>query len=133
MEINNPEAVAEVSAAFAKYEAALISNDVETLNALFLNSPGTIRFGAAENLFGYREIAAFRAARPAAGLERTITRLEIIAYGRDAAVTAIIFTRAHAPGKIGRQMQTWVRMPEGWRVAAAHVSIIEAPPSDTEG
>lgn len=124
MDINLPEIVAEVTAAFAQYEAALIGNDVATLDSLFWAGPHTIRYGIAENLYGPAEIAAFRAARSPVGLKRELSRTQITSYGRDMAIAATLFSRDTMPGKIGRQMQTWVRMAEGWRVVAAHVSVI---------
>jgi hypothetical protein len=126
MEIDLPEVVAEVKAAFERYERALVSNDVAMLDALFHDDPRTIRYGGAENLYGYAEIEAFRAARSPAGLARTLSQTVISSYGRDFAVASTLFHRASAPGKIGRQMQTWVRFPQGWRVVAAHVSFIDA-------
>jgi ketosteroid isomerase-like protein len=125
MEIDRPDVIAEVRAAFEAYERALVTNDVATLDALFHDDPRTIRFGGTENLFGHDEIKAFRAARSPAGLARTLSRTVITAYGRDVAVASTLFRRASMPGKIGRQMQTWVRFPEGWRVVAAHVSAID--------
>ncbi len=127
MEINLPDVVAEVEEAFARYEAALISNDVPVLDSCFWDSPQVIRYGMTENLYGAAEIAAFRAARPSAGLMRTLSRTVITTFGRDYATASTQFHRETAPGKIGRQMQTWVRLPEGWRVVAAHVSLIAAP------
>ncbi|SIQ77326.1 MULTISPECIES: oxalurate catabolism protein HpxZ [unclassified Bosea (in: a-proteobacteria)] len=124
MKINDPAILAEVEAAFAEYETALTSNDVATLDRLFRQAPETLRYGATENLYGYDEIAAFRAARPSAGLERSLQRTVITSYGDDFATANTLFERASAPGKIGRQSQSWVRFPEGWRVVAAHVSII---------
>lgn len=123
---------AEVEAAFAEYERALVTNDVAALDRLFLDQPTTIRYGAAENLYGFNEIAAFRAARSPAGLGRGLDRTVITTYGRDFAVASTLFRRVGAPGKVGRQMQTWVRTADGWRVAAAHVSLIDDPaqPSD---
>ena len=129
MEINLPAVRAEVEAAFARYEAALVTNDVATLQALFWHSAHTIRYGIAENLYGSSEIAAFRAARSPVGLARRISRTVITTYGRDFATASTLFERDTAPGKIGRQMQTWARMPEGWRVVAAHVSLIDAVPA----
>ena len=126
MEINLPEVRAEVAAAFARYEAALVSNDVATLQELFWRSEHTIRYGIAENLYGSDEIAAFRAARSPVGLARRISRTVITTYGRDFATASTLFERDTVPGKIGRQMQSWVRMPEGWRIVAAHVSLIDA-------
>jgi hypothetical protein len=126
VEIDIPAVKAEVEAAFAAYEKALVENDVAALDRFFLDRPTTIRYGVGENLHGYAEIAAFRAARSPAGLARDLERTVITTYGRDFAVAATLFRRASAPGKVGRQMQTWVRTAEGWRVAAAHVSIIDA-------
>jgi hypothetical protein len=127
MEIDLPEVVAEVSAAFERYEQALMTNDIATLNALFRDDPRTIRFGIAENLYGHAEIRGFRAARSPVGLARTRSRTVITTYGRDMAVASTLFHRETVPGKVGRQMQTWLRFPEGWRIVAAHVSLIEAP------
>jgi Protein of unknown function (DUF3225) len=127
MEIDLPEVVAEVIAAFECYEKALMSNDVATLDELFRKDSRTIRYGGAEILYGYNEIAAFRAARSAVGLARTLSKTVISTYGRDHAVASTLYHRPSQPGKIGRQMQTWVRFPEGWRVAAAHVSVIDEP------
>jgi hypothetical protein len=126
MEMDVPEVVAEVRAAFARYEEALVANDVAALDALFHDDPRTIRYGGSENLYGYHEIEAFRAARSAVGLARTLSRTVITTYGRDFAVASTLFRRASTPGKIGRQMQTWVRFAQGWRVVAAHVSLIDA-------
>ncbi len=132
MEINIPEVVAEVSAAFERYEAALVSNDVTTLNELFWNDLRTIRYGIGENLYGYEEIQGFRVARSPVGLERRRSRTVITTYGRDFATASTLFYRDTAPGKVGRQMQTWARFPEGWRVVAAHVSVIDAPKDAAE-
>jgi Protein of unknown function (DUF3225) len=127
MELDLPEVVADVKAAFDRYEKALVSNDVATLDALFHDDARTIRYGGAENLYGYAEIMAFRAARPSAGLARTLSKTVISTYGHDFAVASTLYNRQSFPGKVGRQMQTWVRFPEGWRVVAAHVSMIETP------
>ena len=127
MEIDLPEVVAEVKEAFARYEKALVSNDVETLDALFHNDPRTVRYGAGENLYGYEEIMAFRAARSPVALGRTLSRTVITTYGRDFAVASTLYERPSAPGRTGRQMQTWVKFPGGWRVVAAHVSLMEPP------
>jgi hypothetical protein len=126
MEINLPAVKMEVEAAFALYETALVINDIDTLQELFWNSPHTIRYGLHENLYGYREIAAFRAARSPVGLARSTLRTVITTYGNDFATAATLFHRETTPGKVGRQMQTWVRTPDGWRVVAAHVSVIDA-------
>ena len=125
MEIDLPEVVAEVTAEFARYEMALVSNDVATLDAIFRKDPRTIRYGGGENLYGYAEVAAFRAARSPAGLARTLAKTVISTYDRDHAVASTLYHRTTMPGKVGRQMQTWVRFPEGWRVVAAHVSVID--------
>jgi Protein of unknown function (DUF3225) len=126
MEIDRPDVVAEVKAAFGRYEQALGANDVATLNATFRNDPRTIRYGGTENLYGYAEIESFRVARVPPGA-RTISKTVITTYGRDFAVASTLFHRASVPGKVGRQMQTWVRFDEGWRVVAAHVSLIDEP------
>ena len=127
MEIDRPAVVAEVTEAFERYEQALVSNDVETLDALFRDDARTIRYGIRENLYGYSEIKAFRAGRPPFNLMRKRSRTVITAYGSDLAVASTLFHRDSAPGKVGRQMQTWARFPEGWRVVAAHVSLIDEP------
>ena len=123
--VNIPEVLAEVTAVFARYEDALVNNQVEVLDELFWNSPTTIRYGAAENLIGYAAIQAFRAARPATGLARRLSNTVITTYGRDTATAMTEFHRDGNSTRIGRQSQTWVRMPEGWRVVAAHVSLID--------
>jgi hypothetical protein len=127
MDVDLPEVVAEVRAAFERYEAALVSNDVATLDAMFRKDARTVRYGAGENLYGYAEVAAFRAARSPLNLARTRSRTVITTYGRAFAVASTLFHRDGAPGKVGRQMQTWVRFDEGWRVVAAHVSLIDQP------
>jgi hypothetical protein len=121
MEINLPDVVAEVAAVFERYERALVGNDVATLNELFWRSPHTLRYGVAENLYGHDAIAAYRHARSPVSLARTILRTVITTYGRDFATANIEFHRPPATSA-GRQSQTWARMPEGWRVVAAHVS-----------
>jgi len=125
MIINDPEVHDEVVAVFTRYEQALVSNDVAVLDELFWQSEHTIRYGGGENLYGAAEILAFRSARPASGLERELSRTTITTYGNDFATASTLFSRASAPGKTGRQMQTWVRMGDGWRVVAAHVSILD--------
>jgi hypothetical protein len=125
MEIDLPEVVAEVKAAFDRYEQALVGNDVAALDETFHRDRRSIRYGTAEILYGHEEIAAFRAARAPVGLARTISKTVITSYGRDFAVASTLFHRTTLPGKVGRQMQTWVRFPEGWRVVAAHVSVID--------
>ena len=133
MEIDLPEVVAEVKAAFERYERALVTNDVKVVDELFRDDPRTIRYGGAEILYGFKEIAAFRAARPSAGLDRTLSRTVITTYGRDFAVASTLYDRPSFPGKVGRQQQTWVRFPDGWRVVAAHVSMIDADQNAKRG
>jgi len=127
-EINRPDVVAEVARAFERYEAALVGNDVAVLDELFWDSPLALRYGATENLYGHAAIAAFRAARPAAGLARRVTRTVITTFGTDFATTNIEFERAGSARR-GRQSQTWARMRDGWRIVAAHVSLLGEPPA----
>jgi ketosteroid isomerase-like protein len=127
MIVDDPQTKAEVEAQVAAYERALVSNDVAALDRFFLASDAAIRYGAGESLYGYEAIKAFRAARPAAGLARRLEKTRIVTYGRDCAIAAALFRRDGAPGKIGRQMQTWIRFPEGWRIVAAHISVIDEP------
>lgn len=127
MQADLPDVVAEVTAQFARYERALVSNDVAVLDELFRNDSRTLRYGVGENLYGYDAIMAFRAARSPAGLMRKTDKTVITTYGRDTAVASTLFYRENAPGRVGRQMQTWVRFPEGWRIVAAHVSVIDMP------
>jgi hypothetical protein len=124
---DDPTTKAEVEAAFAAYERALTTNDIAALDGFFQRSETAIRYGAGENLYGYEAIKAFRAARSPAGLARKLEQTRVAAYGLDVAVAATLFKRDSAPGKVGRQMQTWVRFPEGWRIVAAHISIIDDP------
>jgi Protein of unknown function (DUF3225) len=127
MEIDLPDVLAEVSEQFARYEKALVSNDVAVLDELFRKDGRTLRYGIGENLYGHDAIMAFRAARSPAGLMRKTDKTVITSYGRDTAVASTLFYREGAPGRVGRQMQTWIRCPEGWRIVAAHVSIIDEP------
>ena len=127
MEIDLPDVLSEVTAQFARYERALVSNDVTVLDELFHKDARSLRYGIAENLYGYGEITAFRAARSPVGLMRKTAKTLITTYGRDTAVASTLFYRDSLPGKVGRQMQTWIRFPEGWRIVAAHVSIIDEP------
>lgn len=121
-QINLPGPLAEITAAFERYEVALVTNDVSVLDELFFVDPRTIRYGINENLYGHDEIAAFRAARPAAGLDRVRERTVITSFGSDFATAMTLFRRA--PGKIGRQSQTWAKIDGNWRIVAAHVSVI---------
>ena len=130
MEINIPEVVVEVEKVFARYERALVANDIAELDALFWRSPHTLRYGATENLYGYDEIAAFRAGRSPANLARDLVKVVITAYGRDFATANAEFKRTGSTAT-GRQSQVWLRTDEGWRVVAAHVSLLQEPPSGT--
>ncbi len=123
MDINLPSIVAEVTAAFERYEAALVSNNVAMLDELFWHSPYTLRYGTTENLYGYEAIAKFRANRASVGLARTLQNTTITTYGSDFATANTEFYRAIS-GQIGRQSQTWLRTSDGWRVVAAHVSLL---------
>ena len=127
MTIDDPAALAEVQASFAAYEAALTGNDVAALDAFFWRDPRALRYGAGENLYGHAAIAAFRAARPAAGLARALERTVVTSFGRDFATASTLFRRDGAPDRVGRQTQSWARLPEGWRIVAAHVSVIDDP------
>lgn len=122
MEINHPQTLAEVTAAFRRYQDALVANDVAVLNELFWQDALTLRYGIGENLYGHDAISAYRGARAPAGLARQVTETVITSYGRDFATTNIEFLRA---GRHGRQSQSWARMPEGWRIVAAHVSYMQ--------
>jgi len=125
MTINDPEVHRELSELYPQYEKALVENDVETLTKMFWASPLAMRFGAGENLYGIDEIEAFRKARPAVGLARWIVRLDIVTFGHDYGSVTLEFER-ETPAKTvrGRQSQVWVRLPEGWRIVAAHVSLL---------
>ena len=123
MHINRPEVLAEVTIAFGRYERALVSNDVAVLDELFWDSPHTIRYGSGENLYGIDEIRAFRAARSPAGLAREVLRTQITTFGDSFATTHIEFRRVGSE-RIGRQTQSWIKLPEGWKVVSAHVSLM---------
>lgn len=125
MVINDPATVAELQALYPRYEQALVSNDVETLMSMFWSSPYVARFGPTESLYGISEIEAFRKGRSPANLERTIKRLDVVTFGNDFASITLAFER-EIEGRItrGRQSQTWARLPEGWRIVFAHVSLV---------
>lgn len=123
-EVNLPDVVAEVTAVFQQYESALIANDVDTLDALFWNSAHVVRFGATENLYGHSEILAFRQARPSKGLSRSLRRTVITTFGRDFATANTEFTRPTTQ-RTGRQSHSWARLDEGWKIVAAHVSLMD--------
>lgn len=125
MQINDPEVVAELQSLYPKYEAALMANDAETLTQMFWASPHAMRFGVTENLYGIEEIEAFRKSRPATNLARSVRRLDIVTFGRDFGSVTLEFERtANGKSVSGRQSQVWVRLPEGWRIVAAHVSVL---------
>jgi ketosteroid isomerase-like protein len=125
MKLNDPQVVAEVTAAFERYERALLANDNATVLGLFLESAVTVRYGVADIQHGYAEVAAFRKAQ--VPFERTLSRLVVTTYGDDVATASVLFHRPDVPGQVGRQMQTWIRTADGWRVAAAHVSMMPEP------
>lgn len=127
MDVDLPEVLAEVEAAFARYERALVGNDLAVLDELFWADPRTVRYGVGEVLYGIEAIRAFRAARPSAGLGRALARTSITTFGRDFATASTLFTREDAPGRLGRQQQSWARLAPGWRIVAAHVSLIADP------
>ena len=125
MTINDPEVVAELQALYPRYEKALVTNDVDTLMAMFWAGPPVMRFGVTENLYGPDELSAFRKGRPAVKLARTVKRLDIVSFGRDFASITLEFERNAASGIVrGRQSQVWVRLPEAWRIVSAHVSLL---------
>jgi hypothetical protein len=126
IEINIPEVVAEVEKAFQRYERALVGNDVAELDALFWKSPEALRYGVTENLYGYDAIAAFRSARPAINLARNLIKTVITTYGRDLGTANAEFQRIGATAT-GRQSQVWLRTEDGWRIVAAHVSLLQEP------
>jgi hypothetical protein len=132
MQVDLPDVLAEVTEQFARYEKALVSNDVAVLDQLFRADGRTLRYGIGENLYGYDAIMAFRAGRSPIGLMRKTARTVITTYGRDTAVASTLFYRDAWTGRVGRQMQTWVRFDEGWRIVAAHVSIIDEPENKTD-
>jgi hypothetical protein len=125
MKINDSEVVAELAALYPRYETALVTNDVDTLVAMFWDGDEVMRFGVTENLYGPDELEAFRKARPSVGLARTVKRLDIVTFGRDLGSITLEFERATSEGLVrGRQSQMWVRMAEGWRIVQAHVSLL---------
>jgi hypothetical protein len=125
MVVNDPQTHRELAELYPFYEMALMENDAETLTRMFWASPLAMRFGVTENLYGIDDIEAFRKARPATGLARTITRLDIVTFGRDYGSVTLEFERQTETRTVrGRQSQVWVRLPEGWRIVAAHVSVL---------
>ena len=127
MKINDPEVLAELQALYPRYEEALVTNDVDTLVDMFWSGSEVMRFGVTENLYGPEELAIFRKGRPSANLARTVTRLDIVSIGRDFGSITLEFERTTPTAKVrGRQSQTWVRFPEGWRIVSAHISLLPA-------
>ncbi len=125
MIINQPAVIAELQELYPRYEQALVTNDVDTLVAMFWAAPEVMRFGVAENLYGHEELEAFRKSRPASNLARTVRRLDIVAFGQDFASITLEFERDTPNGLVrGRQSQVWVRFPAGWRIVSAHVSLL---------
>jgi hypothetical protein len=125
MIVNDPEVIAELQGLYPEYEQALVDNDVEKLITLFWNGQQVMRFGATENLYGPDELEAFRKARPASNLARTVNRLDIVSFGRDFASITLEFERETGTKLLrGRQSQVWVRFAEGWRIVQAHVSLL---------
>ncbi|GBQ25730.1 oxalurate catabolism protein HpxZ [Gluconacetobacter sacchari] len=121
--IDDPAIVAEVTALSDRYEAALMANDVETLDALFRDAPETIRYGVGEVLYGFAEIAAFRQGRAGGSPQRRVLRRVITTFGTDMATVNLEFLRQGGT-RIGRQSQTWVRTDDGWKITCAHVSLM---------
>jgi hypothetical protein len=126
MQINLPDAVAEVTAAYNRYNTAIDEGDVATLNELFKSAPETLRYGPAENLYGWNAISSFRSTKWSGGM-RDLFETIVTTYGREFAVASTLYRRSDLGGKVGRQMQTWAKFPEGWRIIAAHVSVIDPP------
>ena len=132
MMINNPVVLAQVAEAVDAYEAALMANDVEALDGAFWNTPHTVRLGVAENLYGFAQIAAFRVGRAGGSPPRTRLRTEITTFGDDFAIANVEFQR-EGSDRTGRQSQTWIRTPDGWKVASAHVSFLQAGADQRNG
>lgn len=124
MDVNLPDVLSEVTAVFARYEQALMQNDIVVLDELFWADPRTIRYGIGEALYGIEVIRAFRRDRPTQGLARTLQQTVVTTFGRDFATASTLFTPEAATGRLGRQQQSWVRFPVGWRIVAAHVSVV---------
>jgi hypothetical protein len=127
VEIDAPGTLAELRATFEAYERAFVANDTAALDGFFLHAPTTIRYGVADMQLGMDELRAYRRSVPAIGLERQLRNTVITTYGADVGVASTLFFRDRHPGKTGRQMQTWIRTADGWRIIAAHVSLIDSP------
>ena len=127
MKINDPAALAELRAVFRAYEAAFVANDIDALDGFFLHEPTTIRYGVADMQQGIEQLRAYRSAVSPVGLERDLRETVITTYGADFGTASTLFFRDRHPGKTGRQTQTWIRTADGWRIVAAHVSVIDSP------
>lgn len=125
LDINIPSVLVEMQAAFARYEQALVNNDVKTLDEMFWSSKHTVRYGPKDSLYGIEAIRSFRKARSPLGLDRTLRNTIITTYGHDFATTNTEFMRPSEGGKLGRQSQTWMRTPAGWRVVCGHISLVD--------
>lgn len=132
MIVNDPHILTEFTAVFQAYETALMDNDVAALDGFFWQSPLVLRFGIGENLYGFDAITRFRLARRGGSPRRRLSRVVLVTYGRDLATANVEFIR-EGEARIGRQSQTWVRMPPGWRVVAAHVSLMDSLPDIANG
>lgn len=126
MEIDLPDVVAQVGEAFAAYERALVSHDIEALNDAFWANPRTLRYGIAEIQYSHEEIADFRRRPGATSPPRSLRNTRITTFGRDFAVANTEFVRTGSR-RIGRQTQIWLRTPSGWKIAGAHVSFMDGP------
>ncbi len=124
-QINDPAIVAELTALYLKYEDALVANDIATMDELFWDSPDVLRFGATENLYGTNAIRAFRQNRPTKNLTRTIAQLKVVTFDADTAIVTLEFQRlTDGKPRNGRQSQVWRKLPEGWKIVSAHVSLL---------
>ena len=132
MIVNDPATVAEVQAAFQRYEQGLIDADAAALDELFWNSPLTIRYGDGQIQHGHAPIKAFNARRRKLGPDRALAETVVTTFGHDFATVSTLYVDV-PPGKIGRQMQTWARLDGNWHVVAAHVSVVDAVPVDRGG
>ncbi len=125
IEINDAATIAELAELYPKYEEALVTNDLATLTAMFWSAPEVMRFGVSENLYGIEELEAFRRGRSPLNLARRVIRLDIVSFGKDFGSITLEFERESNGNTVhGRQSQSWVRLPEGWRIVAAHVSLL---------
>ncbi|BAY64917.1 hypothetical protein NIES22_50170 [Calothrix brevissima NIES-22] len=123
--VNDPAVVAEVTDLYLKYEEALANNNLEVMDSLFWDAPEVVRFGVTENLYGSEEIRNFRASRANPKIEREISHLKVVTFGKDTATVTLEFRRIiNGVERFGRQSQTWYKFPDGWKVVSAHVSLL---------